>query len=203
MRTSTRPGFAFLWVIASVAVLAVLMAAAAPALQESAELRAVKRTSVILHLLSDGVDSFYVGVKTAPTKHALPHFLNQLTTTELASGDSGGCSNIDYNSAAVTAWDNTAPFTSIYVPVGGVWTPIGKVNDVPSASDTLEGDIRTTNRDEYYIQIPNVDYSLAQMLDMYVDGTIDGGADTVRYSAPDATGRTLVSYLATPTLPAC
>lgn len=198
-----RRGYAYLWVLASIAIVAVLVAASAPYLAQSADLIAVKQTSDILHRLSDGVDSFYVYVKTAPTKHALPHFINQLTTTELVSGDSGGCSNINYNNAAVTAWNGNAPFTDIYVPVGGIWTSLGKVNDVPSKSDTLEGEIRTGNRDEYYIQIPNVDYSLAQMLDMYVDGTIDGAADTVRYTAPDATGRTLLSYRATSTLPAC
>lgn len=198
-----RRGFALIWVLAITAIVSILLATAAPYLAESADRIAVERTSDILHLLASGVDSFNVIVKRGGPSRTTPHVLSQLTTTAVVSGGPAGCTTQTYNNTAAGLWPTAAPYTSIYVPVGGIWTPLGQVNDAPSRTPATEATTRTSTSDPYYIQIPNVDYALAQMLDMYVDGTIDGAADTVRYNPAAADGTTLVSYLTTPRLPAC
>src|ERR1043165_3850779 len=117
MRERQRRGFALMWVIVVVAVLATIAGAAAPYLDNVGDTERVRRTSEILHLLADGVESFRNSVKTAPTKLTTPHFLSQLTTQSVVNGDSAGCNDFDYNTAAETAWPVDAPYTSIYVPV--------------------------------------------------------------------------------------
>jgi hypothetical protein len=195
---------AYLWVITTVAVIAVFAAVAAPYVDQTTDVVAVRETSTILHDLSDGVVAFTNLVKRGPTRYHTPRLLNMLTTTPVTNGDAAGCTLQTYNSAAEAAWTANAPFTTNYVPVGGIWTPLGLVNDAPSNTDAAESSVRSDDNDPYYIQIANVDIGLARMLDLHVDGALDGAADTVRYTPATADSTTLLSYLVPlPHNPAC
>jgi hypothetical protein len=57
-------------------------------------------------------------------------------------------------------------------------TPLGRIRD--SIPD------RTANnhRDSIIIEIPGVDSASAVLLDLAIDGTVSGTADTVRYATP-------------------
>ena len=203
MRTPIRSGFAYLWLIATVAVVAALAAFTAPYIDRTIDVIQVGEAADALKSLAVGVDSFNIIVKRGGPSRTTPHLLSQLTTTPVANGGPAGCTTQTYNSTAAGLWPTAAPYTSVYVPVGGLWTPLGKVNDAPSSTYLTEATARTSTSDPYYIQIPSVEIGLARMLDLMVDGAADSTAGTVRYLPAASDSTTLVSYLTTPTLPAC
>lgn len=185
-----------IWVVVTLAVITTLAAAAAPYLYQLTDVRDVNQTAATLGALATGIDSFDVTVKRGPTKYTTPHFLNMLTTTAPVAGDSAGCTitKQPYNSATANAWPTGAPYVDFYVPVGGLWTPLGLVVDVPSRTAASLSSLRTDDNDSLFIQIDEVDVRLARMLDLKVDGTLDGTADTVRFDTPGSDSLTMVSY---------
>jgi hypothetical protein len=190
---SPRQGYAYLWTLCLIGIFATLAAAAAPYLSELNDVSHVNATAETLRGLAAGVDSFNLYAKRGGPSFTTPALLSDLTT-EIVAGDQAGCTALTYNSTAVSNWDAHAPFTDFYVPVGGLWTPLGRVNDAPSSTASAASVPRATNGDPYFIQIPNVDVALARMLDMALDSAADPNGGALFYTTPAADSTVLVSY---------
>jgi hypothetical protein len=198
-----RSGSALLWSIALISVLALIAAIAAPYLSDIGGLERVGTTATMLREVASGVDSFNLTAKRGSSAFTTPNNLAQLTAT-IANGGTSGCTAQTYNATAVTNWTSGAPYTSFWMPSDGLWTPIGRLNNLPSRVTTAQATARTANSDPYYIQIPNVDIKDARMLDLLIDGALNGAADTVLYTAPGADSTVLLSYNVIPAhMPAC
>ncbi|HXT18412.1 MAG TPA: hypothetical protein VN706_22485 [Gemmatimonadaceae bacterium] len=190
-----RQGYAYLWAIFTLGVIAVLAAAAAPSLQQVNDVSRVNSAAETLTQLGLGVDSFNLYVKRGGASFTTPALLSDLTTTVGIAP--AGCTTQSYNQTAITAWATHAPFTPFVVPAGGLWTPIGRVNDAPSRTAATEAVTRTSTSDPYFIQIPSVDVSLARMLDLAIDATPSSTTGALQYTATAADSTVLVSYLVT------
>lgn len=202
-RFAPRSGSALLWTIAMIAVFAVMAATAAPYLEDVGDAGRVRTAADQLRKIAQAVDTFNLTAKRGGASFTTPNNLAQLTVT-IANGAQAGCTAQTYNNTAVNNWATKAPYTSFWMPSNGLWTPIGRINNSPSRVATAQATIRTSTSDPYYIQIPNVDVKDARMLDLLVDGTVDGAADTVLYTAPAADSTVLLSYnVFPPHLPAC
>jgi type II secretory pathway pseudopilin PulG len=188
-----RRGFALLWAIIGIAVLAAVGAAAAPYLVNVNDVDRVVATSKLLAQVTTGVDSFTLLVKRGGASWTTPNRLSLLTNT-IVDATPAGCTTQTYNPTAVTAWATGAPYVSINMPTNGLWTPIGRLSDFPSRTAATIGTVRTGTSDPYFIQILGVDLQLAQMLDLTVDGVANAAAGIVWYSATAADGTVTVSY---------
>ena len=186
-----------MWALVTVAVIAALVAAAAPSLVTVNDMSMVIATANTLKEVALAVDTFNIYVKNGGPAFTTPHALSLLTTT-VVNGQPAGCTAQNYNATAVTAWTTNGTFGSIWMDPGGLWTPLGRLNDLPSRTAATAATARTSNGDPYFIQIPLVDVNLARMLDMYVDGAANPAAGTVQYTTPPAADSTvLLSYLVT------
>ncbi|HVX40451.1 MAG TPA: hypothetical protein VHB25_12845 [Gemmatimonadaceae bacterium] len=191
---TTRRGFAMLWAIVTVAVIAAIVAAAAPTLTQMVDTTRVTTTAEYLREIAIGVDSFNKNVKRGAPSYTTPRYLHQLDTVVVA-GDSIGCrSNQTNNNTAVNNWIKFGPFLTFYFSPNGLSTPLGQVHDSTSRTMGALGQRRTSQNDSVFIQIDSVDVGLARMMDVNVDGTENANADTVRYTAPGADSLVLLSW---------
>lgn len=197
-RATPEGGYAIIWVVIALSVIATLAAASASSLVTINDVTRVNTTATMLKTVAAGIDSFNVDLG-AP--RVTPNNLTLLTTA-VVSGSRAGCSTANYAGAHVTQWTLHAPYSPYVMPSTGLWTPIGQINNLPSRTAATAGTQRTATSDPYFIQISNVDSTLAHMLDLVVDGTSSGSAGTVRYTASAADGTVLLSYLVTFTGPA-
>lgn len=194
--SSRRAGYAYLWVLMIVALVAALTAIAAMGLSQLNDTSDVKATASTLADVAAGVDSFNLLVKRGSSAFTTPARLSLLDTT-VVNGSQAGCSTQTYNATAVTNWATHAPYLGYYFPTGGLWTPLGRIEDAPSRTAATKGTQRTSTSDPYYIQIDSVSVDLARMLDIYVDGTLGSAAGTVQYTTTRSDSTVLLSYLVT------
>jgi hypothetical protein len=191
-------GFALLWVLVFVSVVAAVLAAAAPTMLELNDRNQVAETATRIRRVSEAVRDFNSLIQSAPG-HATPRTLT-LLTTPISSGDPAGCTgltpakNTQYNNTSVQNWNTNGPFGVYLMSTDGVWTPLGSINDAPSRSATTIGTVRTSLSDPYFLQIENVEVHLARELDAYVDGTPGALADTVQYTTPAADSTVTLSW---------
>lgn len=193
-----------MWTIALVAIIAAAAAVAAPYLAQMNDVDRITRTATILRTVAAGVDSFNATARTGVAFNN-PNNLAQLTVT-IVNGQTAGCTAQTYNATAVTNWATGAPYVTYSMPAAGLWTPIGRLNNLPSRTTATAGTARTANSDPYYIQIPNVHIKDARMLDLLIDGVINnaGATDTVLYTAVASDSTVLLSWNVFPAhMPSC
>lgn len=188
-----RRGFALIWAVVTVAIIAALVAAAAPTLTQWVDTTRVTSTADILRDIRIGVDSFNKTAKRGGPAFTTPNTLYLLDTV-VVNGAQAGCTTQTYNATAVTNWTNNGPYLSFYFSPDGLETPLGHINNAPSRSSGTIGTLRTSQNDSFFVQMQNVDVQFARMLDLTVDGTINSTHDTVQYSAPAADSTVTVSW---------
>jgi hypothetical protein len=191
-----RRGAILLWVVVTIAVVAAVAAVAAPLLTQINDTQRVALGAKMLRDVAHGVDSFNAVVKRGSGRTAVYTTPARLTllTAPPSNGGSAGCSDRRYDTSSVAAWNANAPFAPYVIPVEGLYTPLGRINDVPSRTATAAGQARRSMSDPYFIQIAGVDLKLARLLDVYVDGGAGADADTVQYDAPARDSTVLLSY---------
>ena len=175
-----RRGFAYLWVLAVAAIIAILAAAVLPKLASQNDTKRVAAAAKTLDSLSADVNLFFTSVTMFPGK--LSHL-----TAAILSTDVNSCW-ATYGGGNAGKW--VGPYAGFLMPPAGLYTPIGRIRDsVPN---------RNANRnDSIWIEIPGINVSDARLLDAYVDGTSDSTKDTVRFHAPVG-GTTTVRFRVTP-----
>jgi type II secretory pathway pseudopilin PulG len=160
----TRAGFALVWVIVTVAIVAALIAAAAPTLAVMNERERAERTAFQLKLITIGVWAFRERLNVYPGN------LSQLTNA-VTTASRNSCRGT-FTSGQVNDWADDATFSLFYMPTNGLWTELGRIRDsIP---------VRTANA-AIYVEIPGVRSADAAMLNLLVDG---GSGDTVTFAAP-------------------
>jgi hypothetical protein len=180
--------------IAMIATMAALVAPAAVEINDRTRVEDAAKTFAEVAL---AVDSFSQYVR-APGRRApggLSHLTTPLTGTQRSS-----CNNT-YNTASQNSWLANGPFGTHMPPdsvrgggAGGIWTPIGLMNERVSKSMGTAGQLRTGGSDSLFLQMSNLDWPLATLLDEYVDGAIGQKTGIVQYTDSAANGTTLLSY---------
>jgi hypothetical protein len=199
-------GAILLWVLVTIAVIAAVAAVAAPLLLQINDTQRVALSAKVLRDVARGVDSFSAVVKRGAGRTAMPMTPARLTllTTPMSDGSRAGCGGQRYDTSSVVAWKANAPFAPYVVPVEGLYTPLGRIDDAPSRSASTRAQARRSPRDPYFIQIAGVDVKLARLLDVYVDDVANAAGDTVQYSPPTRDSTVLLSYrVALRRMPAC
>ena len=191
-----RRAAVLMWILVTIAVIAAVAAATAPLLMQINDTNRIAISARMLRDVARGVDSFNAVVKRGPSSTATnttPATLDLLTVV-MRSGTTAGCRGQQYDTSSVSAWGGSAPFAPYVMPVEGLSTPIGRLNNAPSRSATATADQRRSPSEPYFIQIPQVDIKMARLLDIYVDGVANANADTVFYTTPTRDSTVVVSY---------
>jgi len=191
-RRDARPGYVLPWVIVTVALIAVIAAAAAPALVTINDTDRANATAATLRAISNAVNTFDVTVKSGGgPKNNFPGQVSELAAP-VTTANHTSCWTTLMNANDSTSWLTAGPFSTFYVPADGLWTPIGRIRDsIPNRSTNLN--------DSIWIEIPGVSGGDAAILDQIVDGAVNGALDTVRYHPP-VNDTTTIRFRVTPRL---
>src|SRR5262245_14061449 len=150
-----RPGYALLWVIVTVGIVAALAAAAAPTLAAAADRQRAVRTAEHLRAMSAAFIEFGDDVG------AYPGNISQLTN-QISTSSKNSCRAV-MTATQVDKWDDDAPFVPFYTPPQGSWTDLGRIRDsIPARSDPPA-------RTPIYAEIPGVSSADAALLARVVD----------------------------------
>src|SRR4051812_10642219 len=139
---SSRSGYVLMWTIALVAIIAAGAAAAAPYVSQLNDVDRINETATILRSVGKGIDSFNLTAKNGGAAFMNANNLAQLTVT-IVNGQTAGCTSQAYNATAVTAWATGAPYVTYSMPSNGQWTPIGRINNLPSRTTATAATART------------------------------------------------------------
>lgn len=170
--TRERRGFAYIWVLVTVAVLAAIIAAAAPYLYTTPDPTRISTTIAELRAIGVGVNTF-----EATEARKFPGKISYLDIAITTTSVNSCWATNAFAAADVTTWNNNAPYITSYLPTGGVWTPIGLIRDsIPNRS--------SNHNDSIWLEMPGVSAEDARLLDITVDGTADGTKDTIRFHTP-------------------
>lgn len=162
-----RPAYALVWVIMTIAVVAALVAAAAPAIAVADERARAVRTAEQLRAIAFGVEQFETQVGNYPGS------ISQLTNA-LMPGQRNTCRGA-MTPANISKWSAGAPYVAFYTAAGGNWTDIGRLRDSIPVRASPAG------KAPVYAEISGVSRADAAMLDRVVD---DMSGDTVTYNPP-------------------
>jgi prepilin-type N-terminal cleavage/methylation domain-containing protein len=193
-----RSGFTLAEVAVSAAILAMLAAVSVPYMSSFLDKQRVQTTADKLAALADGIAGFASSVKTiatVSTSTAYPGMISQLANqivanNAAASHNSCGSATGAFNVTAVTTgWTSNGPFVNFYIPPGGLKTPLGMVSDsmVRTPVTAIPGTLA--------IRMLAVDTADASLLDLVVDGAVDGTAGTLRFTINGVTHLADISYL--------
>ena len=163
----SRVGYALVWVILTIAIIAAPIATAAPTLATLNERSRAASTAVMLRALSTGFTQFGVLVG------AYPGNVSELTNT-LTTSNKNTCRGA-MTGSNVGNWPANAPYVPFYVPTSGLWTELGRVRDSVPARPSSPGSAAI------FVELPGVSGADAVMLDLLID---NGTGDTVTYAAP-------------------
>jgi type II secretory pathway pseudopilin PulG len=164
--TTSRRGYALVWVIVMTAIIAALAAAVAPSLVVVNQRSRAIRTAAVLKTISDAYLTFGLQVGNFPGS------LSMLTIA-ITTSNRNSCRN-SMTVSNVLAWRAKAPYTAFYTPVTGLWTDLGRLRDsVPARS--------APGSTAVFAEIPGVSSADAAMFDLVVD---NGTGDTVTFAAP-------------------
>jgi prepilin-type N-terminal cleavage/methylation domain-containing protein len=193
-----RSGFTLAEVAVSAAILAMLAAVSVPYMSSFLDKQRVQTTADKLAALSDGIAAFAGSVKSSAlaTSTVYPGMISQLANQILVNNSSAShnsCGNIaagTFNATAVTTgWTSNGPFVNFYIPPGGLKTPLGMVSDsmVRTPSTAIPGTLA--------IRMLAVDTADASLLDLVVDGAVDGAHGTLLFTINGVTHLADISYL--------
>ena len=177
-------GFALIWAIVMVAILAAIAAATLPVLGSIADQQRVTATLATLNSLDTGIIRFGLVVKRVGGVY--PSALHMLTTA-ITLTDQVSCRNNTMNANAIGLWPTAAPYVTFLAPPTGVNTPMGTIDDaIPTR----------VQAGALLLDMPNADFNLVQMLDLLVDGTTVNQATTGRilWGAVSPTGTVTMEY---------
>lgn len=175
-RSHPRPGFALGWIILTVAVIAVLAAAATPTLVTLDDRNRALNAAAQLKAIATGF------VVYEPVVGAYPGTVSALTVPITTSSKNTCGQNV--SGGQVANWTTSAPYTPFYTSANGLWTDIGRVRDsVPFRSFPP---VKTP----IFIELPGVSGEAAAMLKLVVD---NGTGDTVSF-APAVNDTTTIRY---------
>jgi hypothetical protein len=175
MRKTTK-GFALLWVIVIVAILAAIAGTAAPYLQEINDMERAATTMVTLRQVGTGIVAFGGVIRRVSTGGGpltFPGKISYLTAapTPAVTADHNTCGSAgtgnQYSTTSVSDWGLNGPFVTFQIPPGGRWTPIGRIRDSIN--------VRTATG-AMFMEIPGVEMLDATNFDSFVD---NGTGDTV------------------------
>jgi len=180
-----RAGFVLIWVLMTVAMLAILAAVLAPAVASMVDRNRALAAAASLRQITAGIVAFENVVHSAAgasTKN-YPGGVSQLAIAIRPTLDKNSC-GASMTTHDSTDWIANGPFVPMYVPVGGLSTPIGRIADaIPTR----------TSAGALYILIPGVDSLAAALLDQIVD---NGTGDTVTTTHAVINDTTTVQYRA-------
>jgi prepilin-type N-terminal cleavage/methylation domain-containing protein len=168
-----RAGFTLMEVAVAAVLIAVLAAATIPTLSEFMRTREAIATAKTLSELGEGIAAFKNAVLTSnsATSNTYPRFISSLSNAITASNRNSCWAT--FNATAVTNWAATGPFVSFNIPPGGLFTPLGVVQDsmlrTPNTANPGTLAIRMT--------VDSVD---ALRLDQVIDGGDGANAGTLR-----------------------
>jgi type II secretory pathway pseudopilin PulG len=154
-------------------LIAVLAAATIPTLSEFMSGREATAVANQLSQIGSGIASFKSSVLTTgnSSSNTYPRFISQLTTP-ITNANRNSCYGT-YSNTAVTNWAQTGPFVTFNIPVGGLFTPLGVIQDSmfrsPNSANVGTLAIRMT--------VDSVD---AIRLDRIIDGGDGAAAGTLR-----------------------
>jgi Tfp pilus assembly protein PilE len=181
-----RTGFMLVWILMTVALLAILAAVVAPSVATMYDRKRAMDASATLHQITAGIVAFQDTVHSgaSSTTGNYPGEVSQLSIAIRPTLDSNSCGFIMTTHDSTDWIANGGPFVPMYIPVGGLWTPIGRIlNDIPPrASDQ-----------PLYIYIAGVDSTAAALLQQIVD---HGSGDTVSATHFVINDTTTVTYRA-------
>jgi prepilin-type N-terminal cleavage/methylation domain-containing protein len=186
LKRRARKGFTLMEVAVAAVLIAVLAAATIPTLSEFMSGREATTVATQLSQIAAGVATFKTSVLTTgnSASNTYPRFISQLTNVITSSGAAASSRNSCYNqhtNTAVTNWAATGPFVTFNIPVGGLHTPLGVIQDSmfrsPNSANVGTLAIRMT--------VDSVD---AIRLDRIIDGGDGAGAGTLRITAFNGTG---------------
>jgi hypothetical protein len=165
-----RLGYALVYVVVAVALVALLSVVLAPAAAGVADRAEAAKTYAQLGNLDSGIVKFGTLIKRVGTVY--PGAIHQLSNA-LTTSDSVSCQNNVMNTNAIGLWNTNGAFSTQYITSAGLHTPIGTVNDqIEHASASAP----------MYLRIPDVDTATLTRMDGLVDGGDGGAAGTILYT---------------------
>jgi hypothetical protein len=179
-------------------LIAVLAAATIPTLSEFMSGREANMVANQLSQIAAGVASFESSVLTTGNNasNTYPRFISQLTNP-ITNANRNSCYGTHSNTA-VTNWAATGPFVTFNIPVGGLFTPLGTIQDSmfrsPNSASVGTLAIRMT--------VDSVD---AIRLDRVIDGGDGALAGTLRmgFSGTGSQTRTAELHYLVPVAAKC
>src|SRR4051812_4068255 len=168
-----RKGFTLMEVAVAAVLIAVLAAATIPTLSEFMSGRDATTVASQLSQIAAGVSTFKSAVLTSAssTSNTYPRFISQLSNP-ITTAQRNSCYTA-HTSTAVTNWAASGPFVTFNIPVGGLYTPLGVIQDSmfrsPNSANVGTLAIRMT-----------VDSADAIRLDRIIDGGDGAAAGTLR-----------------------
>jgi hypothetical protein len=125
MRISRR-GSALLWVITFVAVTAAIAAMAAPYLKTLNDTDRVSDAVATLRAVGTGIVNFRASVGHFPSKTSmLTNVIHRVDHNSCWTNNTAGL----MTTTDTANWVANGPYATMTVPVGGIWTPIGRLRD--------------------------------------------------------------------------
>jgi type II secretory pathway pseudopilin PulG len=176
-------GYALLWVLVMVAILAALAASASPYLRTGVDVTRYDTMRSILAQIGQGLVNFETAVQDGQSKsvHNYPGAFSQLSNP-ITTGNHNTCNtamtiavpNKGNTSDSIT-WIAVGPFVSFTIPTNGLVTPLGRMRDSIPYRGTVGGTL------PIYMEIPAVTGEDANGFDTYIDA---GVGDTVTLVHP-------------------
>jgi prepilin-type N-terminal cleavage/methylation domain-containing protein len=180
-KRGARNGFTLMEVAVAAVLIAVLAAATIPTLSEFMSGRDASTVASQLSQIAAGIATFKSSVLTtaSSTSNTYPQFISQLTNP-ITTSNRNSCYGT-HTVTAVSSWAATGPFVSFNIPVGGLYTPLGVIQDsmFRSPSSATAGTLAIRM---------SVDSMDAIRLDRVIDGGDGAAAGTLRITAFRGTG---------------
>jgi prepilin-type N-terminal cleavage/methylation domain-containing protein len=186
-RLRHRKGFTLAEVAIAAVVMAIIAAVTAPSLVNFIDKQRAQTTANTLSAIATGIAAFETAVTTAGgTTNTYPERISYLTNA-ITTAQYTSC-HTNFTITSVANWTALGPFVTFYIPVGGVNTPLGVVQD-----SMVRNPAGLARPGTLAIQMTGIDASDADMLDQVVDGGDGGAAGIVQYTLNGTTAN--VSYL--------
>ena len=185
MHLSRRKGFTLAEVAIAAVIIAIMAAVTAPSLVSFIDKERAQTTADKLSAIATGLAGFESAIHTgsASTNNAYPgrisYLTNAITTAQFTTCHTA------FTATSTAQWSTSGPFLTFYIPVGGLNTPLGIIQDsvirVPSSGGPA------ASPGTVALHMTGVDANDAAMLDQVVDGGDGGSAGVVQYTITGTT----------------